>query len=131
MKNLIYKALSVITSFMIISSAVLPAYAAESSDIPEASLIEQTITADIYIDSSYEHILENDTTEITLTGKMPKGASVKAYPVEYDASPTEIDDQPRKNGSPDTTGDVLLSYDITIFNHYPQLKNQKIVTKAH
>ena len=100
--------------------ATVTAYAAEDTvsdktatpDTPESSLVEQTLTATIYKDKLYKNVLADDTTEITLTGNMPEGAVVKAYPVEYDLSPTEIDDQPKKDDAPDTTGEVLLSYDI-------------------
>lgn len=128
MKKLVHKVLSVITAFVMVflsmSSAFTTAYAASAKadsskatpDSPESSLTEQTLTATVYTDDTYKTILSDDETEITLTGKMPEGAVVKAYPVEYDLTPVERNDEPKANTAPDTEGSVLLSYDITIFD---------------
>lgn len=61
-------------------------------------LQDTVLTAVIYEDSSYNTVAE-DTTVITITGKLPEGAYVRAYPVEL-----ELEDQ-----------NVYYAYDITIF----------------
>ncbi len=72
-------------------AAVVPSTSSETS--------YKTVSATIYTDDTYEEKLSDGAT-IELSGKMPKGAEVKAYPVEV-----EIEDIT-----------VLAAYDITIFD---------------
>ena len=128
MKKLINRVLSIITALVMIFLSIAPsittAYADEAPakdkvstpDTPDSSLTEQTLTATIYQNGRYNTILDDDPTEITLTGNMPEGAVVKAYPVEYDLAPTERSDVPDKDGTPDAEGSVVLAYDISIFD---------------
>lgn len=128
MKKLISKVLSIITAFVMIFLSITPtittAFAAETDtqdktatpDTPESSLFEQTLTATIYSSKWYRKVLSSDTTEITLTGNMPDGAVVKAYPVDYELAASERSDEPRQNDESEVSGEVLLSYDITIFD---------------
>lgn len=51
------------------------------TEAPEITLVEDTLTVKVYSDSSYETEL-TDTITITVSGKLPENASVKAYPVE-------------------------------------------------
>lgn len=64
----------------------------------EMVLKEQTLTAEVFENSSYSRSASGTT--ITLKGVMPEGAKVKAYPVNV-----QIDDEV-----------VLAAYDITIFD---------------
>lgn len=59
---------------------------------------ERTLTAEIYSDEKFENLVEG-SGEITVTGKLPEGAIVKAYPVE-----AEVEGQ-----------QVIEAYDISIF----------------
>lgn len=65
-----------------------------------AALEKQKRSALIYTDSTYKTENENDKTVITLEGKLPHEAEVRAYPVEV-----KIDN-----------ADTVLAYDITIFD---------------
>lgn len=69
----------------------------------EKALLSQTIQATIYTSSTYREKLTGDKTSITLKGKLPENAVVKAYPVKL-----ENDAFKQKN--------VLAAYDITIFD---------------
>lgn len=69
----------------------------------EKALLSQTIQATIYTSSTYREKLTGDKTSITLKGKLPENAVVKAYPAKL-----ENDTLKQKN--------VLAAYDITIFD---------------
>lgn len=69
----------------------------------EKALLSQTTQATIYTSSTYREKLTGDKTSITLKGKLPENAVVKAYPVKL-----ENDAFKQKN--------VLAAYDITIFD---------------
>lgn len=56
------------------------------------------LIAEMYADSTYTELLDTDT-EILLSGALPEGAAVKAYPVEYAIADSE----------------TVAAYDITIF----------------
>lgn len=77
-------------------------------------LINTTVSAKIYTDENY--ITEADKGEIKLSGLMPAKSVVKAYPVDI-----QLDDE---------TQELLLAYDITIFdqdgNVYEPSKNNPI-----
>ena len=63
----------------------------------------QQILADIYKDENYS-ISTNDGSQIKISGKLPEGVKVKAYPVDI-----AIEGQ-----------DILAAYDITIFDKNKQ-----------
>ncbi|HAG14020.1 MAG TPA: hypothetical protein DCG49_09190, partial [Ruminococcus sp.] len=86
---------AVMQVFIILSTVVLHALPVSAD---EAKQFYQTVTAALFTDASYSAPLLSET-EITLTGKMPKGASVKGYPVSY-----EIDGMK-----------TIAAYDLTIF----------------
>lgn len=69
----------------------------------EKALLSQTIQATIYTSSTYREKLTGDKTSITLKGRLPENAVVKAYPAKL-----ENDTLKQKN--------VLAAYDITIFD---------------
>ncbi|MBS4749879.1 InlB B-repeat-containing protein [Carnobacteriaceae bacterium zg-ZUI78] len=74
----------------------------------DVDTVDQTLQATIYQDASYQELAEEVST-ITLSGKMPQGATVKAYPAEV------------------PTGDetVLFAYDITIYDTNGRVFNPK------
>ncbi len=81
---------------------VIYEYTSESvigySVLPDGNYKEQTVTAQIYTDGTYRNPLESDTTVITVSGILPKNASVYAYPMN-----TQNDDE-------------ICAYDITVFD---------------
>lgn len=64
---------------------------------PEIQYVETTATALIYTDGSYKTISE-DMTVITVSGLLPEGAEIRAYPVTVDLEQ-----------------EVICAYEITIF----------------
>ena len=64
----------------------------------EVVLAEQELEALLYTDDTYEALIENAGTRIAVTGMLPMGGVVKAYPVEVESEQ-----------------EVLCAYDITIF----------------
>lgn len=64
---------------------------------PEIQYVETTATALIYTDGSYE-ILSEDATVITVSGLLPEGAEIRAYPVTVDLEQ-----------------EVICAYEIAIF----------------
>ena len=71
-----------------------------ATEVPEATLTEQTIRAVIYTDETLRWRSEDETV-ILITGLLPVGATARAYPVKLDAGTLEGQT-------------VLLAYDITI-----------------
>lgn len=69
--------------------------ATETSSTVE-QLVERTLTAVIYADSTYETFADK-AASITITGKLPEDITAKAYPVTVDAE------------------NVYAAYDITLF----------------
>ncbi|MBC8546845.1 Cna B-type domain-containing protein [Clostridiaceae bacterium NSJ-31] len=67
--------------------------------LAEEPLAEQTLTASLFTDETGEHPLAGEGTLITVSGALPQGASVRAYPV-----PVQMED-----------ATVLGAYDITIY----------------
>ena len=65
----------------------------------EFPMAEQTLTATIYEDGNYAALLEEDDTVITVTGLLPEGVEIRAYP-----QAVQMDDAV-----------VLCAYDITMF----------------
>ena len=123
MKKLINKALSMFTAFVMIflsaAQSFTAAFAAEidTTDLP---LLEQTLAAEIYTDEDYKEAIADGSTEITLTGAMPRGAIVKAYPVEYDLADNDNDKFTDSISDDDTdkyadNKQIVAAYDITIF----------------
>lgn len=72
----------------------------EPSEAPEITLVQDTLTVKIYTDSSYETEL-TDKTSITVSGKLPENASVKAYPIENVTMDGE---------------EILYAWDISIYD---------------
>lgn len=72
----------------------------EPTEAPEVTLVQNTLTAKIYTDSSYETEL-TDQTSITVSGKLPENASVKAYPIENVTMDGE---------------EILYAWDISIYD---------------
>ena len=64
---------------------------------PDIQYVETTATALIYTDSSYETVSE-DTAVITVSGLLPEGAEIRAYPVTVDLEQ-----------------EVICAYEIAIF----------------
>lgn len=73
---------------------------ADEEEIP--ALTEQQLTAEIYSDSTYGQPWEDSNITITVSGLLPEGAAVKAYPVQPD-----FEELAQAN--------ILCTYDITIF----------------
>lgn len=71
-----------------------------SSEAKELVLTEQSLQADVYTDASYS-ALADDSVAITLTGELPEGVVVKAYPVT-----ASLDD---------SKAEVVQAYDIGLF----------------
>lgn len=70
------------------------------TETPEVTLAQNTLTVKIYTDSSYETEL-TDKTSITVSGKLPENASVKAYPIENVTMDGE---------------EILYAWDISIYD---------------
>ncbi|QTU83301.1 InlB B-repeat-containing protein [Carnobacteriaceae bacterium zg-C25] len=77
-------------------------------NVSDADTVEQELQATIYQDASYQEVAE-DVSVITLRGKMPRGAIVKAYPAEV----------------PSGNETVLFAYDITIYDASGRVFNPK------
>ncbi|NEW62016.1 hypothetical protein GMA11_01280 [Granulicatella sp. zg-ZJ] len=74
----------------------------------DVDTVDQTLQATIYQDASYQELAE-EVSAITLSGKMPQGATVKAYPAEV----------------PTGAETVLFAYDITIYDTNGRVFNPK------
>ena len=68
------------------------------SILPDGLYKDKTVTAEIFTDSSYGSILNENNAVITVSGIMPKDGYVYAYPVE------------------DEDESTLCAYDITVFD---------------
>ncbi len=68
------------------------------SILPDGLYKDKTVTAEIFTDSSYGSVLNENNTVITVSGVMPKDGYVYAYPVE------------------DEDESTLCAYDITVFD---------------
>lgn len=75
-------------------------------EVPGEELQEQSIRAQIYADQTYA-ALAFDGASITVSGNLPQGATVKAYPVSISAQALGLDGE---------TEEVFVAYDITIFD---------------
>jgi predicted outer membrane repeat protein len=70
----------------------------QSAETAEVKAVQQTLTAAIYTDDTLT-ASSNDPTRITVSGELPEGACVKAYPI-----------------SPEAKGyTVFAAYDITVY----------------
>ena len=117
MTRVFKRGVSVVTASLfillyVLSSFATTAFADDLSPDKQTELIEQTLTAAVYSDGSYSQLLD-DQTEITLSGAMPKGAEVKAYPVSGESEQPLADDEPQEESEPED-GRIVLAYDISI-----------------
>ncbi len=71
----------------------------ENAEEFDSRILQRTVSAMIFEDASYDRLLADGTT-ITLTGEMPEGAVVRAYPAEAEIQGILI----------------LAAYDITVFD---------------
>jgi hypothetical protein len=70
-----------------------------AADAADSSLPQQSLTASLFTDDSLAD-LSDDQTQITVSGQLPEGAVVKAYPI-----------------APEADGyTVYAAYDITVYN---------------
>ena len=82
----------------------------ENPEQEPVALAQQVLDAVIYTDGTYAEIAQDDTA-ITVSGLLPVGAEVRAYPV---AMESEIIDGRQ----------VILAYDISVFDKYGRLFEQ-------
>lgn len=115
MQGKLFNVMRQIAVFCLISMLILPmevlAWMSPAALEKAASgLIEQELYATIYMDQSYE-TLSDDETQIVVSGLMPIGAVVKAYPVEVPAE--------RLNEK-----ELILAYDIVVADAQGRLFEQ-------